>query len=128
MEITKKMVQSVLMNPEFKQRKEKALEELVMQDCKNYKPCILPLITGDVLFKDIPDAVEAIHRILEKEGISMSEFVKKHTYVSNDVELAENSIIITDVINVSRDILVQYKRADSDYNYVATISFDAVGW
>lgn len=128
MDITKKMVQSVLMNPEFKQRKEKALEELVMQDCKNYKPCILQLITGDVLFKDVPDAVEAIHRILEKDGITMSEFITKQTYSNDDAEVVENSVIITDVINVSRDILVQYKRTGSDYNYVATISFDAVGW
>lgn len=128
MDITKKMVQSILMNTEFKQRKEKALEELVMQDCKNYKPCILPLITGDVLFKDVSDAIEAIHRILEKDGISMSEFITKQTYSNDDAEVVENSIVITDVINVSREIIAQYKRAGSGYNYVANISFDAIGW
>ena len=128
MEITKKMIQSILLNPEFKQRKEKALEELVTQDCKNYKPCILPLITGDVKFKDVPDAVEAIHHTLEKDGVTMSEFITKHTYSNNDAEIDENSVIVTDVINVSRDILVQYKRTGSDYNYVTNISFDAIGW
>lgn len=128
MDITKKMVRCILSNQEFKQRKERVLEELILQDCKNYKPCILPLIVGDMLFKDVSDAISAINVAAKKNNETLVEFISKYVYTDSEHPVVEDSINVTDVVNVSRDILITYRRSDSDYEHIATISFDSVGW